>query len=156
MVREAWCAVIHGVEKSQTQLSNWTDKVISCVSVWFTSLSVTIVSTYTMCFHILLSCLPISVSSSFCSPLLFCCSWPPIFSHLSHSTLQIIPSLDAPSNLSDCPTSLYISASFFPFSASSVPFSYTPSLLHSFPPHSRAPQVVMLPSCSLSLRSCSQ
>lgn len=74
----------------------------------------TIVSTYTMCFHILLSCLPISVSSSFCSPLLFCCSWPPIFSHLSHSTLQIIPSLDAPSNLSDCPTSLYISASFFP------------------------------------------
>ena len=25
MNREAWCAVIHGVEKSQTQLSNWTE-----------------------------------------------------------------------------------------------------------------------------------
>ena len=25
MDREAWCAVIHGVEKSRTQLSNWTE-----------------------------------------------------------------------------------------------------------------------------------
>ena len=25
MVREAWCAVIHGVEKSQTRLSDWTE-----------------------------------------------------------------------------------------------------------------------------------
>jgi len=25
MAREAWCAAVHGVEKSQTQLSNWTE-----------------------------------------------------------------------------------------------------------------------------------
>ena len=28
--REAWRAAIHGVEKSQTQLGNWTTKILQC------------------------------------------------------------------------------------------------------------------------------
>ena len=28
MVREAWCAAVHGVEKSQTSLSNWTELIV--------------------------------------------------------------------------------------------------------------------------------
>ena len=29
--REAWCAAVHGVTKSQTQLSNWTDVTMHCI-----------------------------------------------------------------------------------------------------------------------------
>ena len=42
--REAWCAVVHGVTKSQTRLSDWTDwltehrhntdKLVLCLSQW--------------------------------------------------------------------------------------------------------------------------
>ena len=35
MDREAWCAVIHGVAKSWTRLSNWTELNYYCVSVNF-------------------------------------------------------------------------------------------------------------------------
>ena len=33
MDREAWHAVIHGIPKSQTQLSDWTE--LNCISVGF-------------------------------------------------------------------------------------------------------------------------
>ena len=128
--------------------------MISCVSVWFTSLSVKIVSTYTVFPHIVIL-----------SPYFY------IFLFLFPSTfLLFLPSYvltpvslhSANHSLSWCSfsltflTALHLLCISAPFSASSVPFSYTPSMLHSLPPHSRAPQVVMFPSCSLPLRSCSQ
>ena len=39
MVREAWCAAIHGVTKSQTWLSNWTELMTLENSLWFLCLN---------------------------------------------------------------------------------------------------------------------
>ena len=41
MDREAWYAVIHGVTKSQTRLSDWTELILYwCFSFWLTSLCI--------------------------------------------------------------------------------------------------------------------
>ena len=34
--RKTWCSAVHGVTKSQTQLSNWMTTTMPCVRVWFT------------------------------------------------------------------------------------------------------------------------
>ena len=39
MGREAWCAAVHGVTKSQTRLSNWTElKTLCCITETITTL----------------------------------------------------------------------------------------------------------------------
>ena len=37
MGREAWCEAVHGVAKSQTQVSDWTDKAIRYKPIWWDS-----------------------------------------------------------------------------------------------------------------------
>ena len=38
IVREAWCAAVHGVAKSQTRLSDWTEGYRTCTSVFKTAI----------------------------------------------------------------------------------------------------------------------
>ena len=47
MDREAWCAVIHGVAKGGTQLSNWTE--LNCEYYYFMALSDVRETSYCIC-----------------------------------------------------------------------------------------------------------
>ena len=42
--REAWCAVVHGISKSQTQLSNWTTTNIQNITILMCQFSHSVVS----------------------------------------------------------------------------------------------------------------
>ena len=39
MYREAWCATVHGVARSQPQLSNWTEMIFLSIQIWILKVS---------------------------------------------------------------------------------------------------------------------
>ena len=50
MNREAWSVAVHGVTKSQTLLSNWTDSIVYIYHIFFIHSSV---DGHISCFHVL-------------------------------------------------------------------------------------------------------
>ena len=52
MDREAWCAAAHGVGKSWTQLSNWTDDLVGSLCVLYLSVSSPSFSCSPFCFNL--------------------------------------------------------------------------------------------------------
>ena len=52
--REAWCAAVHGVRKSQTLLSNWTECLLPMQMIFFISIKIDIWKNYQLLLGVIL------------------------------------------------------------------------------------------------------